>query len=99
MTPVGQIPSALSNEIGVLDRAKQFAASSPRKGDGKGITLTPLQRNIHIGTRITVAFEQAAHPTRPARGHERARAKQVIFAPAGPHVTEIEQAGGTCEIK
>jgi benzoyl-CoA-dihydrodiol lyase len=30
----------------IADRAKQFAASSPRNGGGKGIALTPLQRSI-----------------------------------------------------
>jgi benzoyl-CoA-dihydrodiol lyase len=30
----------------VADRAKQFAASSPRNGSGKGIALTPIQRSF-----------------------------------------------------
>jgi benzoyl-CoA-dihydrodiol lyase len=36
--------SKLESRIG--ERAKEFAASSPRNGDGRGITLTPLRRSI-----------------------------------------------------
>jgi benzoyl-CoA-dihydrodiol lyase len=33
-------------ETRIVERAKQFAASSPRNGGGEGIALTPLQRSI-----------------------------------------------------
>lgn len=33
-------------EARIVERAKQFAASSPRNGGGEGIVLTPLQRDI-----------------------------------------------------
>ncbi|HWV96796.1 MAG TPA: 2,3-epoxybenzoyl-CoA dihydrolase [Xanthobacteraceae bacterium] len=33
-------------EARISERAKALAATSPRKGDGKGITLTPLHRSI-----------------------------------------------------
>lgn len=33
-------------EATIVERAKQFAASSPRNGGGEGIVLTPLQRDI-----------------------------------------------------
>jgi len=42
-------------EARIVERAKQFAASSPRNGGGEGIALTSLQRDIH-DTSIRYGF-------------------------------------------
>lgn len=42
-------------EARIVERAKQFAASSPRNGGGEGIVLTSLQRDIH-DTSIRYGF-------------------------------------------
>jgi benzoyl-CoA-dihydrodiol lyase len=51
-------------EARVTERAKEFAAASKRNGSGKGISLTPLSRNIEAdGIRygfVTVDIDRAA---------------------------------------
>ncbi len=43
---VDEIVSNSKLEAKVADRAKEFAGASKRKGEGEGVTLTPLQRTI-----------------------------------------------------
>ncbi|WP_024509140.1 2,3-epoxybenzoyl-CoA dihydrolase [Bradyrhizobium sp. ARR65] len=52
-------------EAKIAERAKEFAEASPRRGDGKGVALTPLKRSIDDNT-IRYGFV-AVDVDRPAR--------------------------------
>src|ERR1700761_6106078 len=43
---VDEIAPTSKLEARIAERTKEFAGASPRKGEGKGIALTPLQRSI-----------------------------------------------------
>jgi benzoyl-CoA-dihydrodiol lyase len=54
-------------EARIVERAKQFAASSPRNGGGEGIVLTSLQRDIHdTGIRYGFVSVDISRPERIA---------------------------------
>ena len=84
-------------EAKVAERAKEFAAASKRNGNGKGITLTPLNRTIDdSGIRygfVSVDIDRAAahrHHLDQGAGSSAAgryrrpdRARRVVLAAAG----------------
>ncbi|HVX75253.1 MAG TPA: 2,3-epoxybenzoyl-CoA dihydrolase [Bradyrhizobium sp.] len=54
-------------EVRIAERTKEFAASSPRNGTGKGIALVPLQRSIDdTGIRYGFVSVDIARPERIA---------------------------------
>ena len=55
-------------EAKVAERAKEFAAASKRNGNGKGITLTPLNAH-HRRQRHPLRFCQRRYRSRGAHRH------------------------------
>src|ERR1700724_2944348 len=51
-----------------------------------------LQGRINVCVRISESLEEASNATRHSCGHEGARTKQVVFAPSGHHVAEVDKA-------
>src|SRR4029078_12454787 len=52
-----------------------------------------FQCEIHVSSRISESAKQSFNAPRHSCRHESARAKQVVLAPSGHHVAEIDKPG------